>query len=314
MAKRITLEEAKQEFISKGYIPLFDEYKNARTKLLALNKQGYKVSITLDNLKRGFIPNPFNSYNPWSIENINKWLKMTNRNCTVLKRGFGEDKDKLHCKCDICGNEWGITWDNLSAERSCPICSKQESAIKRTLTLEQVKNKLYKINPNIEILSEEYSNARQKLKCRCKIHNNIWYITWADLSREHGCPICAKISAHGNGTYNINMAERNKDEWKNKNAIVYVIKCWKDEEIFYKIGITTNEVKTRFCSNMPYKFEVIDELYTNLYNAIYVESKAHKEYSNFAYNPKIHFGGHTECFLNNEIFENIDLQQFYKIA
>lgn len=60
----------------------------------------------------------------------------------------------------------------------------------KKLTLEEIKEKLYNINPNIEILSDEYVNNGKKLKCICKIHNNVFHTAWAQLNAGHGCPVC----------------------------------------------------------------------------------------------------------------------------
>jgi len=61
----------------------------------------------------------------------------------------------------------------------------------KKLTLEIVKNRLSKINPNIEILSNEYINSEEKMSCRCKIDNHVWTAKWANLSQGKGCPMCS---------------------------------------------------------------------------------------------------------------------------
>ena len=45
-------------------------------------------------------------------------------------------------------------------------------------------------------------------------------------------------------------------EFENENACVYLIKCYNETEVFFKIGITTKEVSRRFAgfSSMPYDF------------------------------------------------------------
>jgi hypothetical protein len=62
-------------------------------------------------------------------------------------------------------------------------------------TLEIVKEKLSKINPNIDIISDEYINSRTKLKCKCKIDGNIWFTSWDILNKGRGCPICGRKSS-----------------------------------------------------------------------------------------------------------------------
>ena len=53
----------------------------------------------------------------------------------------------------------------------------------------------------------------------------------------------------------IEVCERNNDG----NGILYLIKCWDKNEIFYKIGITSNSVEIRYAkkSDMPYHYEIL---------------------------------------------------------
>lgn len=58
------------------------------------------------------------------------------------------------------------------------------------LTLDIVKDRLESINPNIEIISDEYVNANTHLKCICKIDGYKWEVKWSNLSQGKGCPKC----------------------------------------------------------------------------------------------------------------------------
>lgn len=60
----------------------------------------------------------------------------------------------------------------------------------KKLTLPIIKERLLIINPNIEILSNEYLNNSAKLKCKCLIDNHIWSPTWGTLQTKEGCPKC----------------------------------------------------------------------------------------------------------------------------
>ena len=60
----------------------------------------------------------------------------------------------------------------------------------KRLNIEEVKARLKIINPNIKILSNEYTNNNTKLKCKCKLDNYIWEAKWSSLSQGFGCPFC----------------------------------------------------------------------------------------------------------------------------
>lgn len=61
----------------------------------------------------------------------------------------------------------------------------------RKFTLQGIKNKLKEINPNIEIIADEYINKDAKLRCRCLIDGHEWDARWGHLTRGVGCPLCA---------------------------------------------------------------------------------------------------------------------------
>lgn len=60
----------------------------------------------------------------------------------------------------------------------------------KKLTLEEIKERLAIINPNIEILSKEYIGNQKPLKCKCKIDGNEWNPNWDGLRLGRGCPVC----------------------------------------------------------------------------------------------------------------------------
>ena len=62
----------------------------------------------------------------------------------------------------------------------------------KKLSLEEIKNRLNSVNPNIEILSKEYLKDSVKLQCKCKIDGYEWKTTWSNLRRSASCPKCAK--------------------------------------------------------------------------------------------------------------------------
>lgn len=137
-------------------------------------------------------------------------------------------------------------------------------------------------------------NGRILVKCNTCGHKFLVKIN------EHlggkGCPRCFKRNNTGSiGRYSSISAEANKEVWLNIPAIVYFIKCWNENEEFFKIGITTRGVNIRF-SGFEYCWESVREINTNLYNAVYLEQHFHEQHKKFKYTPKIKFDGHTECF------------------
>lgn len=147
-----------------------------------------------------------------------------------------------------------------------------------------------------------YVNAHTKVTITCFLHGDFLQSASSHLSGR-GCPDCSKA-----------IGGVNQDNFKffcDKNnsgiGILYVIKCYNDEEVFYKIGITSLSVERRYCNkrDMPYKYEVMYEIKgepDKIYNK---ELVALRRGTEFRYKPKINFGGETECFSNLDYIENL---------
>jgi hypothetical protein len=97
------------------------------------------------------------------------------------------------------------------------------------------------------------------------------------------------------GRYNITKSDLNKEKWTSINAIVYFIECTGNNELFYKIGITSKSIEKRF-ENFPYNYIIKHSINTNLYDAVLIESVLKQKHLEYMYIPKIYFGGRTECF------------------
>ena len=74
---------------------------------------------------------------------------------------------------------------------------------------------LYDINPNIIVLGE-YTTAKEKILCRCKIDGFEWEATPHNLLRNHGCPKCknnktSEIKRQTNDEFLRKFDEKNLD-------------------------------------------------------------------------------------------------------
>ena len=76
MSLSYTYDDVKNELQKRGYILLSSEYENCKEKLLCLDKQGYKIFTSFDNIsKHGKSSGSkrFHPSNPYTIENINHY-------------------------------------------------------------------------------------------------------------------------------------------------------------------------------------------------------------------------------------------------
>ena len=111
----------------------------------------------------------------------------------------------------------------------------------------------------------------------------------------HGCPSCNTGEVIGFKKSEFVELARIKN---NGNAIFYIIKCYKDEEVFYKVGITTNSINVRYKgSKMPYGYDIIKEIKAEANKVWELEKECIRKNTKNHYTPLMPFNGYAkECF------------------
>ena len=80
-------------------------------------------------------------------------------------------------------------------------------------------------------------------------------------------------------------------------ARFYVIRCWSNDEEFYKVGITTKSIKHRFSGKyFPYQYEIKQEIIDDAENIWNLEKVIKRLAKDSQYTPKQSFHGVTECY------------------
>jgi len=169
-----------------------------------------------------------------TLKEAKRELKKINSNISILSSEYINNHAKLKCKCLVDKNEWYVSWNGLKAGKGCPVCAIVSRSNKCRLRIEEVKNRIKIINPNVEILSVEYTNSTSRLKCRCLIDNSVWYAMGGNLLSGHGCPNCcikarsgSKSSSWKGGITPLHNYLRNRtiNQWKQDSMINCGFKC-----------------------------------------------------------------------------------------
>lgn len=152
-----------------------------------------------------------------------------------------------------------------------------------------------------------WTKSNKKVKIICKKHGIFEKTANAHLSGS-GCKKCSAIQTsirvgdNPSGWSRTNWAKSASKSKYFNSFKVYVIKCFNENEVFYKIGRTYLTVKNRFKS-FPYKYEIIKTYEFNKptqenSNLCYdLENTLKKNNKEFKYIPKIKFCGMQECFI-----------------
>jgi len=90
-------------------------------------------------------------------------------------------------------------------------------------TIENIKIWLSINNKSIELLDDKYINNSTKLKMKCLIHNEIFYMDWSKIKDGSKCPICSRETISG----------ENSKFWK--NGITKISDYLRDRIVEWKI-------------------------------------------------------------------------------
>ena len=147
-----------------------------------------------------------------------------------------------------------------------------------------------------------YEGSHKKVNIVCPLHGS-FSITPTNHMSGQGCSKCGRDKLSKSNQENptgwswslweaAGLKSKNFDSFK-----VYIIKCWNDEEEFYKVGKTFLTVKKRF-KNFKYNYELLDifQNENSAYEISLLEKEIQNEHKKFKYIPKLKFDGMYECF------------------
>lgn len=206
--------------------------------------------------------------------------------------------------CNECKNIFYPQPANHMNGTGCPDCNL--GAKTRDTQAQFVSKAIKKHGDQYDYSEAVYKNSRTKVLITCLEHGLFSQTPHNHLS-GYGCKDCGnKKTTIGVGGYGRSDFKRICDKNNDGNATLYVIECYNDNEVFFKIGITSTSLKRRFAraEYMPYSY---NELFMIIGESDYIydlEVRLHALLSKQRYEPSISFAGYTECF--KEIASPVD--------
>lgn len=236
----------------------------------------------------------------WTKESFKEKVSELHPDLIFDKTAYVNPKIQVTYECKIHGEK--ITYPyNLLKGCGCKNCSSQKSNLSKEEWLSRFENCDCE-NISYEKIPREFK-AEEKIIFICSIHGKFEQTPIDHL--KSCCTECGRAKIYEYHRDNPvgwsytnwqKAAERSKhfDSFK-----VYILKCWNDEEEFYKIGKTFKTVEKRFEHKvMPYKYEVMDIfIFNDAKKASRFEKYLQKNNKNNRYLPKNKFNGSFECFL-----------------
>lgn len=192
MQKRKTQDEYIKEVSERNpYVEVLGQYVNANTKILHRckkcgNEWMQKPAHILAGHGCKICSDKYNGYvKQKTTSQFIEEVKLINDKIKISGEYIGANR-KILCECLTCGFEWSpIASSIVNGKTGCPKC-----AGKYKTNNEFINSLPNHVQNNILFLNE-YVNSKEKIKCKCKICNNIWFSLPSNLQRGHGCMICS---------------------------------------------------------------------------------------------------------------------------
>lgn len=254
------------------------------------------------NLLRGQSIDRRSAINPTSYF-INQAKEVHEDKFNYSKVKYEKAKTKVCIICPIHGEFWQEPNHHLIGN-GCSKCSFKVSNLEQFIfEASKIHNNFYKYD------FTKYNGQNKKVIITCPLHGNFQQVPNSHLSKG-GCRKCRNekliiINSE-------NPLGWNKTNWfdaacksKEYNSFkTYIIRCWNEEEEFYKIGRTFLKIKRRFLSKrrMPYNYEIIQlfefkELTKeNCIKSYDLETELKRKNKENKYLPLLKFNGRYECF------------------
>ena len=228
------------------------------------------------------------------------------------------NRSKLIVECKIHGkgtdflNPWTPSYQYLKEGYGCPKCSGNYSPT----TEEAISNLNKIIEPDLKIIGfvdNKYQDSESRTIVECKIHGlgcnfeKPWNPKYNKLKLGGSCPICAVEKA------DLQTCLKNVHQFDSKRNLYFItFKNLKNDEIFYKIGVSTeNGCLRRFKQLKKDNLEIIkaDEIITKNIFALLTEYYVlthFQQYKKNMFHVLKHNCGGSECF-------NYDLTKIFSL-
>lgn len=201
--KRLTLEDARGSFSSKGYELLEKEYKNSKTKMSYIcNKHPENVQyIRLNDINNG------HGCKYCKIENspilgVRLSFKEVedefNKNgYRLLDSEYVSNKKKMKYECSKHPDEeLFISYNNLKSGTRCKFCSQEKSVSSQRNDFDLVKKSFFEVG--LEVIQEFYVSSGEPIQCRCPKHpNKTLFKRYSDVKNGLGCQYCSYEARSG---------------------------------------------------------------------------------------------------------------------
>ena len=218
MRKKKTIEEIKPAIeLGNEYELLSEEYIGAHSKLEILHKFcGNVFQMSWSNFQKGQRCPGCSGKLKLTIEKIKPAIEVGDE-YKLLSEEYINSYTKLEILHESCGDVFQMCWSDFQQGHRCPECDRKKRCLKLTLPFETIKTKIDSVE-NYKLLSDEYVNAKSKLKILHESCGDVFQMTWANFSQGQRCPKCWIKNNKGENHYNWNPNLTDEERENGRNC------------------------------------------------------------------------------------------------
>ena len=243
-------------------------------------------------------------------EFIDKSMKIHGNKYDYSLVDYKNAKTKIKIICKIHGKFEQLPFGHLTGY-NCYKCSGGGGIISNTDDFIEKSNIIH--NFKFDYSLTKYINAKEKIKIICKEHGVFEQTPNSHLISKICCSKCEfkdiskRLLNNPTGWRYANWEKAGNNSKNFDSFKVYIIKCWNENEEFYKIGKTFKKVKARFHNKkeMPYNYIIVKEIKGSARKISELENKLKNINKKCKYVPKIPFEGKHECYTKLKNYEII---------
>ena len=216
---------------------------------------------------------------------------------------FDTLKDSINIICPLHGQftiKRAINHIADSRLQKCPDCTKYACDVTRKNNKYFLEKAYLVHGDKYDYSLVDYKNVHEYVKIICPVENHGVFLQTPSNHYKYGCEKCGRVVSveKTKGKTSAFTSKGFEEIAKGRICYFYVLKCTNDTELFYKIGITSRDVKTRYTkkTDMPYTYKVL-HLISGSAKEIWKLENINKNVLKSKYLPSIEFKGSlTECY------------------
>lgn len=153
------------------------------------------LTCTIDDLAWKTIQEKaYISSRKYTTEEFKRIIASINPDIEILGE-YTASANRIRCRCKTCGKIWDPKANDLINGSGCRKCADKRKGLRQRLSENEF---LSRVPPSIEVLGK-FTTTSERIKCKCKICDNIWEPYAGSLLRGVGCKKCYD-SRRGNKT------------------------------------------------------------------------------------------------------------------